>query len=125
MSNGLAVHSINDDFCLPKVSGHTTSDTIGQVELVIVVLKIVANNCLYNLIKQLVAADTNILILQTGLGNEELLAELFGSGRIVWGVAFLCSNRSNPGHFHHLAAGRMFIGEDQKLGTYEAGTDSG
>ena len=31
------------------------------------------------------------------------------------GVAFLCSNRGEPGHVHHLAAGRITIGEYQNL----------
>ena len=114
MSNGLTVHSINGDFCLPSVAGHKASDTIGPVELVIVGLKTFANNELHNLIKPLIAADTQILTLQNGLGNEELLAELFDSERVVGGVAFLCSNRGEPGHVHHLAAGRIIIGEFQK-----------
>jgi 2-dehydropantoate 2-reductase len=118
MSRGLTVHSINGDFCLPIVSGHTTSDTIGPVELVIVGLKTFANKCLHELIKPLIDADTNILTLQNGLGNEEQLAELFGPGRIMGGVAFLCSNRGEPGHVHHLAAGRIIIGEYQKRDSY-------
>lgn len=111
MSNGLTVHSINGDFCLPSVSGHKTPDTIGAVELVIVAIKTFANNCLYNLIMPLIAADTQVLTLQNGLGNEGFLAELFGPERIMGGVAFLCSNRGEPGHVHHLAAGRIIIGE--------------
>ncbi|MBW4056681.1 MAG: putative 2-dehydropantoate 2-reductase [Proteobacteria bacterium] len=115
MSNGLTVHSINGDFYLPSVSGHTTSDTIGTVDLVVVGLKAFANNCLQNLIQPLIAADTHILTLQNGLGNEELLADLFGPERVLGGVAFLCSNRGEPGHVHHLGAGRIIIGEYQSL----------
>ena len=114
MNNGLTVHSINGDFHLTSVSGHKTTDSIGPVELVIVGLKTFANNSLFELIKPLIAADTQILTLQNGLGNEELLAELSGAERIVGGVAFLCSNRGEPGHVHHLAAGRIIIGEYQK-----------
>jgi 2-dehydropantoate 2-reductase len=114
MSRGLTVHSVNGDFILPSVAGHKASDTIGPADLVIVGLKTFANNCLNNLIKPLIAPDTQILTLQNGLGNEELLAELFGSERILGGVAFLCSNRGEPGHVHHLAAGRIIVGEYQK-----------
>lgn len=114
MSRGLTVHSVNGDFSLPSVAGHKTSDTIGPVELVVVGLKTFANNQLYNLIKPLIHEDTGILTLQNGLGNEELLAELFGAERILGGVAFLCSNRGEPGHVHHLSAGRIIIGEYQK-----------
>ncbi|MDD2582241.1 MAG: putative 2-dehydropantoate 2-reductase [Desulfuromonadaceae bacterium] len=114
ISGGLRVHSINGDFYLPAISGHKTSDTIGPVELVIVGLKTFANGFIYDLIKPLIGADTKILTLQNGLGNEEILAELFGAERILGGVAFLCSNRGEPGHVHHLGAGRVIIGEYSK-----------
>lgn len=117
MNCGLTVHSVNGDFTLTSVAGHKTSDTIGPVELVIVGLKTFANNHLYNLIKPLIDTETVILTLQNGLGNEELLAGLFGPGRILGGVAFLCSNRGEPGHVYHLAAGRIIIGEYQNLDT--------
>ncbi len=112
--NGLTVHSVNGDFYLPAVSGHKTSATIGAVELVIVGLKTFANSHLHDLVKLLVAADTLILTLQNGLGNEELLARLFGAERILGGVAFLCSNRGEPGYVHHLGGGRVTIGEYQR-----------
>src|SRR6266702_6247911 len=111
MSRGLTVHSINGDFYLPSVAGHKTSATIGPVELVIVGLKTFANKQLYNLIKPLINEDTGILTLQNGLGNEELLAELFGAERILGGVAYLCSNRGEPGVVHHLSQGRVAIGD--------------
>jgi len=111
MNNGLTVHSVNGDFHLPAVSGHTSPETIGGVDLVVVGLKTFANDSLHTLIKPLLAEHTGILTLQNGLGNEEYLADLFGSERIMGGVAFLCSNRGEPGHVHHLAAGRIIIGE--------------
>lgn len=110
MADGVKVHSINGDFHLPTVRGHKTTATIGTVDLVVVGLKTFANNYLFELIKPLISSDTNILTLQNGLGNEEILAELFGSDRILGGVAFLCSNRGIPGHVHHLAAGRIIMG---------------
>lgn len=113
MSNGLTVHSVNGGFYLPTVSGHSSTDTIGCVDLVVVGLKTFANYSLHELIKPLLAGNTQILTLQNGLGNEELLADLFGAERIVGGVAFLCSNRGEPGHVHHLGAGKIIIGEYQ------------
>jgi 2-dehydropantoate 2-reductase len=114
MGSGLRVHSINGDFYLPSISGHNTSDTIGKVDLVVVGVKTLANSGLFDLIKPMIGADTQILTLQNGLGNEEFLANLFGSDRIMGGVAFLCSNRGEPGHVHHLAAGWIIMGEYQK-----------
>lgn len=111
MRDGLTVHSINGDFRLPDVNGHKNTAEIGPVDLVLVGLKTFANQRLGELIWPLLSENTQILTLQNGLGNEEYLADLFGAERIIGGVAFLCSNRGEPGHIHHTAAGRIIIGE--------------
>jgi 2-dehydropantoate 2-reductase len=80
---------------------------------VLVGLKTFANDSYAELIGPLLSESTQILTLQNGLGNEEALAELFGGERIVGGVAFLCSNRGEPGEVHHLGAGRIVLGEYQ------------
>jgi 2-dehydropantoate 2-reductase len=109
-THGLTVHSINGDFHLPVIHGHRDPALIGTVDLVLVGLKTFANDRLADLISPLLAAATRILTLQNGLGNEECLSKLFGGERVLGGVAFLCSNRGEPGHVHHLAAGRIIIG---------------
>lgn len=115
MRNGLTVHSINGDFHLPNVNGHRNTPEIGPVDLVLVGLKTFANQRLGELLWPLISENTHILTLQNGLGNEEYLADLFGGERIIGGVAFLCSNRGEPGHIHHTAAGRIIIGEYQVI----------
>lgn len=112
-SHGLQVFSINGDFHLPQVKAYRDSREIGPADLVLVGLKAFANRQLGELIAPLVTETTQILTLQNGLGNEEALANLFGSQRVLGGVAFLCSNRGEPGTVHHLGAGRIIIGEHQ------------
>lgn len=107
---GLKVFSIHGDFDLPEVKGYRVTEDIGQVDLVLVGLKTFANHMLAELIEPLLGDGTRILTLQNGLGNEQALADLFGSERVIGGVAFLCSNRGEPGVVHHLGAGRIVIG---------------
>ncbi|WP_072909902.1 putative 2-dehydropantoate 2-reductase [Malonomonas rubra] len=109
--NGLHVHSVNGDFYLPQVAGFANANEIGPVDLVIVGLKTFANDHLINLVRPLVGEQTAILTLQNGLGNEELLAAEFGGENILGGVAFLCSNRGESGHVHHLGEGKIRLGE--------------
>jgi 2-dehydropantoate 2-reductase len=111
--NGLKVYSINGDFELPRVQAYREPQEIGPVDLVLVGLKTFANDSYVDLITPLVGQGNCILTLQNGLGNEEALAELFGAERICGGVAFLCSNRGEPGEVHHLGAGRIVLGEYQ------------
>jgi 2-dehydropantoate 2-reductase len=113
--NGLRVYSINGDFALPAVQAYRAPQEIGPVELVLVGLKTFANDRYADLITPLLGERTQILTLQNGLGNEEALAELFGAERIVGGVAFLCSNRGEPGELHHLGAGRVILGEYSRI----------
>jgi 2-dehydropantoate 2-reductase len=113
--SGLKVFSINGDFELPVVQAYRTPQEIGRVDLVLVGLKTFANGRYADLITPLVGEGTQILTLQNGMGNEEALAELFGAERIIGGVAFLCSNRGEPGEVHHLAAGRIILGEYSRI----------
>ena len=108
---GLTVHSCDGDFYLENIQGYRTPEEIPKTDLVIVGLKTFANQHLKELITPLLDEHTAILTLQNGLGNEELLAELFGSERILGGVAFICSNRGEPGNVHHLSQGAIRLGE--------------
>jgi 2-dehydropantoate 2-reductase len=111
LKNGLRVYSINGDFCLPQVNAWRTPGEIGAADLVIIGLKTFANSSYHELIAPLLKKETLILTLQNGLGNEETLAAVFGGERIIGGVAFLCSNRGEPGTVYHLGAGRIVLGE--------------
>ncbi|MCF6267180.1 MAG: putative 2-dehydropantoate 2-reductase [Desulfuromusa sp.] len=108
---GLQIYSCNGDFHLPQVAGYQTPQEIGTVDLVIVGLKTISNHHLIELVSPLLDTNTAILTLQNGLGNEELLAEAFGAECVLGGVAFLCSNRGEPGIVHHLGEGRIRLGE--------------
>jgi len=108
---GLQICSVNGDFHLPQVAGYQTAQEIGSVDLVIVGLKTISNHHLIDLVRPLLGAETAILTLQNGLGNEELLADAFGAERVLGGVAFLCSNRGEPGVVHHLGEGKIRLGE--------------
>lgn len=110
-NNGLQIFSVNGDFHLPEVQCFNNAAQIGSVDLVIVGLKTFANQHLAELVRPLLGAETAILTLQNGLGNEELLAKSFGAERILGGVAFLCSNRGEPGVVQHLGEGKIRLGE--------------
>jgi 2-dehydropantoate 2-reductase len=108
---GLQVFSVNGDFHLPRVNAWQDPEEIGPVDLVLVGLKTFANGSFPDMIRPLLGEKTQVLTLQNGLGNEDELARLFGAERVFGGVAFLCSNRGEPGEVHHLAAGRIILGE--------------
>ena len=108
---GLQVYSCNGDLHLPQISGSLSAQEIGAVDLVIVGLKTISNHHLIDLVRPLLGPETAILTLQNGLGNEDLLAEAFGAERVLGGVAFLCSNRGEPGTVYHLGEGKITLGD--------------
>ena len=110
-NEGFSVVSPEGDFHLegPQVFG--SSEEIGPVDLVIVAWKATANESYKEVISPLLHGSTAILTLQNGLGNTERLAELFGAGRVLGGLCFVCVNRLTPTCIHHLAQGLVTIGE--------------
>jgi 2-dehydropantoate 2-reductase len=108
---GLKVTSPKGDFHLAQVKGSREVAELGEVDLVLVGLKTIANDRLIELVAPLMKEDTAVLTLQNGLGNEDLLATAFGPEKVLGGIAFLCSNRGEPGSVHHLGEGRIRLGE--------------
>ena len=90
---------------------HGSTAEIGPVDLVIVALKATANTALDALLPPLLHADTVIVTLQNGLGNEEYLAERWGEERVMGALCFVCLNRTAPGVIEHLDHGSISVGE--------------
>ena len=77
-------------------------------------LKTTANDQLGELLAPLVGPSSAILTLQNGLGNEALLAGLFGGGKVLGGLCFVCLNRVEPGVIEHIAHGTIVMGEHER-----------
>ncbi len=111
--NGVRIRSPRGDFSVrPKCALHP--EQIGVADLVLIGLKTTANAQYARLLPPLVGAQTALLTLQNGLGNEEQLARLFPSEQILGGLCFVCLNRLEPGLIHHIDHGQVIIGEFQR-----------
>lgn len=110
---GLKVESVHGDFELPQVQAFRTPAEIGPVDLVIVAWKATANHLLDSVLPPLLHAGTQVLTLQNGLGNCEVIAEITGPERVLGGLCFVCINRISPGFVKHSAGGKVSIGEWQ------------
>lgn len=63
------------------------------------------------LIEQAAAADARVVVLQNGLGVEDLLrASLPGNLHLLGGLCFICVNRQAPGIIRHQALGAVNLG---------------
>jgi 2-dehydropantoate 2-reductase len=111
--DGVRIQSIEGDLHVrPRCARYP--EEIDVCDLVLIGLKTTANPAFDRLLPPLVGADTAIVTLQNGLGNEEQLAELFGSARVLGGLCFVCLNRIAPGVVQHSAHGNVILGEFQR-----------
>ncbi|HKS38117.1 MAG TPA: 2-dehydropantoate 2-reductase [Verrucomicrobiae bacterium] len=110
---GVRIRSPEGDFHVNPACA-LQSEEIGVCDLVLIGLKTTANDQLSRLVPPLVGAKSAVMTLQNGLGNEELLAGLFGAERVLGGLCFVCLNRLEPGLIHHLAHGKIVMGEHQR-----------
>src|ERR1700677_416758 len=101
--SGLQIRSRDGDFSLQPAQINVYDDPrhMPKADLVVVTLKTTANDRLREFIEPVLKPDSILLTLQNGLGNEELLSELFGAERVIGGMAFVCINRTAPGQIAH------------------------
>jgi 2-dehydropantoate 2-reductase len=110
-SAGLRVREGGGEWTLQPAQAYGSTAEIGPVDLVIIGLKTTANAELERLIPPLLHADTLLLTLQNGLGNEEFLATRWGAERVLGGLCFVCLNRIAPGVIEHYGHGTLSLGE--------------
>jgi 2-dehydropantoate 2-reductase len=108
---GIEILSPQGDFVLHPVQAQRSPQEIGECDLVMIALKSTANAVLSSLLPPLMKDDTALLTLQNGLGNEEFLAQHFGTERVLGGKCFVCLNRIAPGVIRHIGHGIITLGE--------------
>jgi len=109
--HGLTIKTRGEMVKLSSVQAFAITAEIGVCELVIVALKATANAALDELLPPLIGAQTVLLTLQNGLGNEEYLAQRWGAERVLGALCFVCLNRTAPGVVEHYDHGTLCIGE--------------
>ena len=108
--HGLHIESVDGDFVLENIRCENNTSNIGEVDLVIIAWKTTANHLAEEIVSPLIGQNTQLLVLQNGLGNCEFYADLFGAHRILGGLCFVCINRVSPGQVKHTASGLIGIG---------------
>ncbi|MBF0161437.1 MAG: 2-dehydropantoate 2-reductase [Magnetococcales bacterium] len=82
----------------------------GSPDYILVALKVLEEIPTAELIRPAVGAETAILLLQNGVNIEEPVAEAFPANELLSGLAFVCLNRTAPGHIRHTCYGHLNIG---------------
>ena len=116
------------DYELVKSKGITVTSTLGNFhftpekvirdlgeygpppDYILVGLKVLPEIETAEIIKEVVGAETAIVLLQNGVEIEEPVAQAFPDNEIISGLAFICATRTSPAHIDHTDFGRVVIG---------------
>jgi 2-dehydropantoate 2-reductase len=110
-THGLCVESKDGDFDLPRVNAYRRTDQMPACEVVLVALKTTQNHLLPELLPPVVKENSLVVMLQNGLGVEDVAATVVGPARIFGGLCFVCSNKVGPGHICHLDYGHITLAQ--------------
>jgi 2-dehydropantoate 2-reductase len=104
-----------DGLCLDdaRVPVRATTDTaeIGPVDLVLVLTKSTDTPTAAEASRALVDGHTDVLTLQNGLGNLEILGSALGAERLLLGMTYHGATLDGPARARHTAFGQTFVGE--------------
>ncbi len=117
---GLTVHSVDGDFHVDLPATDDPAD-VGVCDFVLVCVKSFDTESVAKAADPLVGPDTGLLSLQNGLTNEDVLADRFGSERVLGGVAYVFSTIAEPGVIEHTGGpGSITFGELEGGGSARA-----
>jgi len=88
----------------------STTEYKGQADYLLLCSKVIPEIDRIELIKPAVSAKTRITLIQNGVEIEQPLIKAFPDNEIISGLAFVCCNRVAPALTHHLAYGKLTLG---------------
>lgn len=109
--DGVRLMAADEDLRIPKVNCYASTADIGPCDLALVALKTTSNDALAELLPPVIHANTILLTLQNGLGNEEVLVKHVGADRVLGGLCFICLTRKSRTTAYRADAGHLSIGE--------------
>ncbi len=108
---GLCIRGAGENFRLAEVNCYSSTKEIGPCDLVLIAVKATSNPDLVDLVPPLLHSRTMLLTMQNGLGNEEFLAEYFGTERVLGAICFICLSRTSRTEVERYDYGHIVIGE--------------
>lgn len=109
--DGIFVRGEGENFRITEPRCYNSTKEIGPCDLVIIAIKATSNSDLVELLPPLLHEHTTVLTLQNGLGNEEFLAEHFGTERVLGGLCFIAVERRSKSEVERYDYGLIILGE--------------
>ena len=110
---GLRIDSINGNFKV-DVDAYAKPEDMPLCDVAIVALKTTNNHLLEVLLPQVVKQTGIVVIMQNGLGVEQVAADILPRASIIGGLCFIGSTKIGPGHINHSDFGMVSLGHYMK-----------
>jgi 2-dehydropantoate 2-reductase len=110
-ANGLRVRSGIEGESVVKVAAVERVDGLPPADIVLFCVKSFDTERAARTIQPVVGARTGVLSIQNGVDNEDTLADIFGPGHVLGGVAQVFATIAGPGVINHVLLGRILLGE--------------
>ncbi len=110
-AGGLTVTSPHGDIRLPEIEAWDSAGEVPESDVVVVAVKTTDTPGVLDDVRRLIGPSTQaVLVLQNGLGVEEVVAAAAGDTPVVGGMCFICSHKEGPGRIRHLDYGAVTVG---------------
>ncbi|MBW1785499.1 MAG: 2-dehydropantoate 2-reductase [Deltaproteobacteria bacterium] len=116
---GIHVTGVTGEFhaSVPAVTGQTPE----KPDMVLICVKAVSTADAARELQTWLPPETRILTLQNGLGNVEILEEVFGNARVLGGVTSEAATLLETGRIKHAGRGQTYMGPEAALAGPAAG----
>jgi 2-dehydropantoate 2-reductase len=101
--NGLKVSSINGDFVIQPAQTTDSTESVGEVDLIILATKAWQLDSAIEQIKPLIGENTTIVPLLNGMEHMEKLISAFGNKHVIGGLCRISSFVVGAGQINHVA----------------------
>lgn len=108
--HGLTVESTLGDLSFRPAQVYADTSEAAPHRHVLLAVKMLPTTDLATILKPVVNANTHIILIANGIDIETPIHNVFPNNQLTSGVAFVGSSRIAPGHIHHLAFGRLLLG---------------
>src|SRR5581483_983242 len=108
--DGIFVRGEGENFQVANINCYNSTNEIGPCDLVIISVKATSNSDVLDLIPPLLHEKTMLLILQNGLGSEDLFAQHFGAERVLGGLSVIAVDRHSKTEVERYAYGEVILG---------------
>ncbi|PJZ55009.1 ketopantoate reductase family protein [Leptospira adleri] len=99
----------------PNLVFEEVPKNLEEYDLILNCLKCLPDVRLETILGLQIPEQIPILLLQNGIGIEEPITALYPSNEVLSGLAFVCANRLENGHIHHLDYGELTLGSWNRI----------